>query len=391
MLSQGGLSAHFCPLFQLAVDSWLAEAFAASVINTSISENMEEEKKQDDVVESGSSTKRLGAASCRFENESTGQLRRILQIHATLARLDPTLGEELGRQGSHIILSRLLRSLQDFSVESEPEEDLIADLQDVAYEIAASCSSFPLKVSPYTINELQSRMPLQICLTDSSAAAASDVCVWIRQVTSRQGAQEDVGFVLWPSAIALSQWLVNNRHVLQDKTVLELGAGCGLVGLVAAKYAGVTLLTDFNPIVLHNIKLNIDLNGRSQKAVAMKLDFNQQTGDSDRGWFDGEEYQEPVDVIVAADMICQPADAISAAKTIHDALKSTTGVAYVVCANGSHRYGVDCFPEACRQAGLVMIHQQNLKETHWSNHKGLPQTSGYIPGMSLNLFVLVKP
>ena len=269
----------------------------------------------------------------------------------------------------------------------------VMSLQDVAYEIAASCSSFPLKVSPYSINELQSRMPLQICFTDSTAGddATSDVCVWIRQVTSRQGAQEDVGFVLWPSAIALSQWLVNNRHVLQDKTVLELGAGCGLVGLVAAKYAGLTLLTDFNPIVLHNIKLNIDLNGRSQKAVAMKLDFNQQTGDSVKGWFDGEEYQAPVDVIVAADMICQPADAISAAKTIHDALKSITGVAYVVCANGNHRYGVDCFPDACRQAGLVMTHQQILQETDWFNHKGFHQTAGYIPGMSLNLFVLVKP
>jgi len=39
---------------------------------------------------------------------------------------------------------------------------------------------------------------------------------------------------LWPSAIALSRYLVSNGTILEQKTVLELGCGLGLTSLVMA-------------------------------------------------------------------------------------------------------------------------------------------------------------
>ena len=40
---------------------------------------------------------------------------------------------------------------------------------------------------------------------------------------------------MWPSAVVLSSWLLENPHVLYNKDIIELGAGCGLTGLVASR------------------------------------------------------------------------------------------------------------------------------------------------------------
>ena len=40
---------------------------------------------------------------------------------------------------------------------------------------------------------------------------------------------------MWPSAVALSSWLIANPTVLYNKQIIELGAGCGLTGLVASR------------------------------------------------------------------------------------------------------------------------------------------------------------
>jgi hypothetical protein len=45
-------------------------------------------------------------------------------------------------------------------------------------------------------------------------------------------------------------WIFESgREVLREKRVLELGAGCGLVGLLAARFAASVDLTDYKPKV----------------------------------------------------------------------------------------------------------------------------------------------
>ena len=49
--------------------------------------------------------------------------------------------------------------------------------------------------------------------------------------------QRDVGeeaVVVWDAALVLAHFLLKHRHFLLNKTVLELGAGTGAVGLAAA-------------------------------------------------------------------------------------------------------------------------------------------------------------
>lgn len=67
------------------------------------------------------------------------------------------------------------------------------------------------------------------------------------------------GIVLWPAAIALAHE-VASRDVA-GKRVLELGAGTGLPGLVAASLGARVVQTDRQQLVLHVCKQNAARNG----------------------------------------------------------------------------------------------------------------------------------
>ncbi|KAK0206220.1 putative methyltransferase-domain-containing protein [Desarmillaria ectypa] len=58
------------------------------------------------------------------------------------------------------------------------------------------------------------------------------------------------GGIVWPAGQVLSNYLVRrDRSFLQDKTVLELGSGTGLVGIVAAKLGANVWVTDQAPLL----------------------------------------------------------------------------------------------------------------------------------------------
>ncbi|XP_003203279.2 protein-lysine methyltransferase METTL21C isoform X2 [Meleagris gallopavo] len=72
---------------------------------------------------------------------------------------------------------------------------------------------------------------------------------------------EHFGAVVWPGALALSQYLESNqeRFNLKDKKVLEIGAGTGLVSIVASILGAYVTATDL-PEVLENLSFNISRN-----------------------------------------------------------------------------------------------------------------------------------
>uniref|UniRef100_A0A8C3GMG0 Methyltransferase like 21C n=1 Tax=Cairina moschata TaxID=8855 RepID=A0A8C3GMG0_CAIMO len=72
---------------------------------------------------------------------------------------------------------------------------------------------------------------------------------------------EHFGAVVWPGALALSQYLESNqeRFNLKDKQVLEIGAGTGLVSIVACILGAYVTATDL-PEVLENLSFNISSN-----------------------------------------------------------------------------------------------------------------------------------
>ena len=57
---------------------------------------------------------------------------------------------------------------------------------------------------------------------------------------------------MWQGALGLANYLLNRQHLLRGSTVLELGCGPGLTGLVAALSASTVYFTDCEHAVLAN-------------------------------------------------------------------------------------------------------------------------------------------
>jgi len=146
-----------------------------------------------------------------------GLLLRLLRVHLTMNRSDPTLGEELGRQGSHALLLKLMQYevshiASDAYNSDEIFQDAVMELQDVACEITTHCKKFPERVQPFSVEELKSRLPLIFQISavrgtsqdERESRREKEHVVLIHQVTARQSAQDDVGFGRWHSMVC--QW-----------------------------------------------------------------------------------------------------------------------------------------------------------------------------------------
>jgi hypothetical protein len=58
------------------------------------------------------------------------------------------------------------------------------------------------------------------------------------------------GQLIWPGAELLNNYLVQNFHILQGLSVIELGSGVGLTGLLCAHYCRHVVMTDHNATIL---------------------------------------------------------------------------------------------------------------------------------------------
>lgn len=223
--------------------------------------------------------------------------------------------------------------------------------------------------------------------------------------------------VLWPSAVVLASYLIEQYHTnpatccLNNATrILELGSGCGLTGIVAAQLVSSSsssksknvILTDFNRTVLRNLQRNIILNEVQEITSVVGLDFSMLLQNEDCGcsntndrntttWNDLEgNVHAPVDLILAADVICQPSDAIAVARTIHSLL-NIAGQAILVSATAAHRFGVDRLATEFRKfPGLDLTVQDIVADESATLQSLLERTSGYIPGMKLQLFHVIR-
>lgn len=85
-----------------------------------------------------------------------------------------------------------------------------------------------------------------------------------------------VAAVVWDSAIVLAEYLVENKDLVEGKNVLELGAGTGLTGLVAAALGGRVIVTEREEALTH-LKTSINHNSKSKdwEIFAVALDWTE--------------------------------------------------------------------------------------------------------------------
>ncbi|XXG41231.1 hypothetical protein AAC387_Pa01g1741 [Persea americana] len=86
------------------------------------------------------------------------------------------------------------------------------------------------------------------------------------------------GQLVWPGAVLLNDYLSKNVKMLQGLSVIELGSGVGITGILCSRFCHEVVLTDHNKEVLKILNKNIELHSSSAAPscdglVAEKLEW----------------------------------------------------------------------------------------------------------------------
>lgn len=177
------------------------------------------------------------------------------------------------------------------------------------------------------------------------------------------------GLTSWQGALFITDWINMSPHIVKGKRVLELGSGCGLLGLTLLK--SVTLksftFTDCHHNVLNFLLYNLQLNipplnytdhSLEEKQsfltqgppviikedMASRTSYHQRISESTDAtikqldWlnFDPNQFGSPVDVVVGSDIVYERGLLAPLCKVLKWFLiKNTESVAYMACTERS--------------------------------------------------------
>ncbi|XP_045576237.1 histone-arginine methyltransferase METTL23 [Salmo salar] len=109
------------------------------------------------------------------------------------------------------------------------------------------------------------------------------------------------GMHVWPCAVVLAQYVWTHREELMHKTVLELGAGVSLPGVVAAKCGAQVILSDSAelPLCLENCRRTCEVN-ELPNVLVVGITWGEVSPDLLR--------LPPLDIILGSDVFYEPED-----------------------------------------------------------------------------------
>lgn len=120
------------------------------------------------------------------------------------------------------------------------------------------------------------------------------------------------GQVVWPVSIFVAWFVARCPDVFRHKSVLEVGAGCGLPGLVASRVgAATTLLTDGSDVVMRLLEKQCEAH-RAQNytgagaVLALPLEWGSQAGLDNLNAAIEHSGVGPPSIVMGADVVCWP-------------------------------------------------------------------------------------
>ena len=150
-------------------------------------------------------------------------------------------------------------------------------------QLSTTAADFPLQ-------EYRLRLAGRECIalhTDAVLTRADEE----RFLTAPTGRLPYGGVALWPSAVALAHEVAVRADGLRGARVLELGAGTGLPGIVAASFGTRVVQTDRQALALHVCRHNGERSGVGGRVEHRLADW--------AAWGDAERY----DLILGADVL----------------------------------------------------------------------------------------
>jgi len=79
---------------------------------------------------------------------------------------------------------------------------------------------------------------------------------------------------LWPSAIALTEFLAKNNSLIKDKVIFEIAAGLGLPSIFCTQYAKYVICSDYAEEALFFVNQSISLN-KIKNIETKQFDWNE--------------------------------------------------------------------------------------------------------------------
>ncbi|XAR52833.1 Calmodulin-lysine N-methyltransferase [Bertholletia excelsa] len=129
----------------------------------------------------------------------------------------------------------------------------------------------------------------------------------VLQLFCLQSASTDfdlTGQLVWPGAMLLNDYLSKNADMLRGCSIIELGSGVGVTGILCSRFCQEVVLTDHNEEVLKILKKNIEFHSSSDKSncsaalTAEKLEW----GNSDQLDQILQKHEGGFDIVLGADI-----------------------------------------------------------------------------------------
>lgn len=220
---------------------------------------------------------------------------------------------------------------------------------------------------------------------------------------------DTTGLGIWAASLVCAQWMqrmvvlsslssfeqqqqlehsvflpfVNNQE--EQVTILELGSGCGVPGLVVASAVAASAstndddnnshptkiyLTDFNPRTIENLQYNIALNQNNRTATATVSTNNKESTQvlaQNINWQDATTWpKEKVDVMIGSDLIYQSDMVPALVNVVKGLLAHPHGVFFYV-APDTGRKGQDDFFAKMQEHDFVLISERTAPVEYVEN------------------------
>jgi len=185
----------------------------------------------------------------------------------------------------------------------------------------------------------------------------------------KAAADDTTGLGVWPAALVLAQWLVQERKELLDaSTIVELGCGCAVPGLAAALHGRprAVHLTDLNSETLMNARANLAMNRENflvpETAACVHV--------SAMDWGNEQSYPPSavgaVDLVLGSDLVYQKSLAPLLAQVLCRLMRPGGRFLYVAPATG--RDGLEDFVKGLSdRAGLFQVSEKEAGPKLLSN------------------------
>uniref|UniRef100_A0A7S4ER75 Calmodulin-lysine N-methyltransferase n=1 Tax=Pseudo-nitzschia australis TaxID=44445 RepID=A0A7S4ER75_9STRA len=170
--------------------------------------------------------------------------------------------------------------------------------------------------------------------------------------------QDTTGLSIWSASLVMARWMqaVGKTGYWKDSSVLELGSGCGVPGLMVATSDSSRprqiYLTDLNPQTVENLQYNVELNNVQDFVEASCMDW-----DDKATW-----PEEKVDFVIGSDLIYIKTLVPLLTSVIFGTIKPGGKFLYVCPDTG--RDGLDAFVEAMKNKCPGWVEQVAPKQYH---------------------------